>query len=148
MKLPETHLLSGWNWSVDLVCWCCNIWIWTHKLEWPCCHRDMPPKWHHGQIHTAPAQGRGQDIKIIFLIQFMKYHCFVFLKSCPICIFGSVSRGDKLHSVLCDSFVSIFHPSLNVRSHVFISNLQVKWEVTALGNAGTKRGWAEEEIRV
>ena len=77
----------------------------------------------------------------------MKYHGFFFLKSCPICIFGSISCGDKLHSVLCDSFVSRSHPSLNVRSHVFISNLQVKWEVTTLRNARTKWGWAEEEIR-
>lgn len=80
----------------------------------------------------------------------MKYHTFFFffLKSCLLCIFGTVSCGDKLHSVLCDSFVSIFHPSLNVRSHVFISNLQVKWEVTSLRNAGTKWDWAKEEIRV
>jgi len=78
----------------------------------------------------------------------MKYHAFFFLKSCLICIFGSVSCGDKLHSVLRDSFVSIFHPSLNMSSPVFISNLQVKWEVTILRNAGTKREWAEEEMGV
>lgn len=78
MTLPETHLLSGWNWSVDLSCWCCNIWIWTHKLEWPCCRRDTPPKWHHGQTHTVPAQGRGWDIKVMFSLQIMKYHTFFF----------------------------------------------------------------------
>lgn len=127
VTLPETHLLSGWNWSVDLSCWCCNIWIWTHKLEWPCCRRDMPPKWHHGQIHTVPVQGRGWDIKVMFSVQIMKYHTFFFFFLSHACYayFGSASCGDKLHIVLCDSFVSIFHPSLNVRSHVFISNLQV-----------------------
>lgn len=91
---------------------------------------------------------REGDIKITFLIQIMKYHSSFFLKSCPICIFGSVSRGDKLHSVLCDSFVSIFHPSCNVRSHVFIPDSQGKWGVGTLRNAGTKWGWAEEDIRV
>lgn len=77
-----------------------------------------------------------------------EYTLLFFLKSCPICIFGSVSCGDKLHCVLCDSFVSIFHPSLNVRSHVFISDSQGKWGVGTLGNVGTKWGWAEEDIRM
>lgn len=57
-------------------------------------------------------------------------------------------HAETNYNVLCDSFVSVFHPPLTARSHVLISDLQVKSEVTTLRNTGIKWEWAEEEIRV
>lgn len=123
-----------WIQSTDVVIYGSELTDWNGCVATETCLQNGIMDKHVLLLH------RGGDIKITFLIQIMKYHSSFFLKSCPICIFGSVSRGDKLHSVLCDSFVSIFHPSSNVRSHVLISDLRGKWGAGTLRNVGQNGG--------